>query len=242
MPDPLSLDGIDQIPDPAASVAASSATAPAPRRSRGCAPPSARLPARSAGSWDGRRRSSSSRGWRGPWGSSASAPTWARHGRELTLHRRLAGRRGGRPRRRPPPPRPRAAGGGVRAVQHAVWIVPAAYVIGVALVSAPGAGAAHLGEHQELPRPLHGDDGRAPRRGRPFPPPLVPFGAGLAGRCGRRAAWPPGWPGRSGSTRIARARASATSSRRTAPRSAWARWPAPRWGASEGDHDPAKPR
>jgi hypothetical protein len=127
-PDPISLEGMDQIPDPAARALASAV--PAAR------PPSERALTRA----DRRRRSQVAVVFAAVWlgavavvlglrpdlGSAAvAAPIVAwMVGGAVILGAVL---------------RPRARGlpAGVRAVQHAVWIVPAAYVAGAVLVAVP---------------------------------------------------------------------------------------------------------
>ena len=53
---------------------------------------------------------------------------------------------GGSPRALVLRPRARGLPAGVRVVQHAVWLVPAAYALGAVLVAAPAEGPLHLRE------------------------------------------------------------------------------------------------
>ena len=84
-------------------------------------------------------------------------------------------------------PGPRGLPAGVRVVQHAVWIVPAAYALGVVLVAAPE-GPLTWASMRELPRPVHPDGAGPPHRGGAVPARIVPLGA-RAGGARRSGAW-----------------------------------------------------
>jgi hypothetical protein len=129
MPEPFSLDGMDQIPDPAAAAAEGP-------------PPPARAPAeRSATRADRRGLARAAMAFVLLWVAGALAVIGVRSdvvtpavvapiaawvaGGAVALGVVLR-------------PRGRGLPAGIRAIQHTVWIVPAAYVAGVVLIGVPG--------------------------------------------------------------------------------------------------------